>query len=124
MYFNSFQSTHEGFNHVNSENVFKVCDEPHPLLIKEMLTHCANSDLDPAYKIAKHMWTLGYSAVDIITNIFRVCKTHTDLPEYLKLEFIKEIGKTHMLIVQGGTSLLQMSSLLARLCLLNDGKSE
>ena len=49
-YFNSFQSTHEGFNHVNSENVFKVCDEPHPLLIKEMLTHCANSDLDPAYK--------------------------------------------------------------------------
>ena len=104
--------------------MFKVCDEPHPLLIKEMLTHCANSDLDPAYKIAKHMWTLGYSAVDIITNIFRVCKTHTDLPEYLKLEFIKEIGKTHMLIVQGGTSLLQMSSLLARLCLLNDGKSE
>ena len=80
---------------MNSENVFKVCDEPHPLLIKEMLTHCANSDLDPAYKIAKHMWTLGYSAVDIITNIFRVCKTHTDLPEYL-----------------------------TRLCLLNDGKTE
>jgi len=121
---NNLQSTHEGFNHVNSENVFKVCDEPHPLLIKEMLTHCANSDLDPAYKIAKHMWTLGYSAVDIITNIFRVCKTHTDLPEYLKLEFIKEIGKTHMLIVQGGTSLLQMSTLLARLCLLSDGNTQ
>lgn len=121
---NNLQSTHEGFNHVNSENVFKVCDEPHPLLIKEMLTHCANSDLDPAYKIAKHMWTLGYSAVDIITNIFRVCKTHTDLPEFLKLEFIKEIGKTHMLIVQGGTSLLQMSTLLARLCLLSDGNAQ
>ena len=123
-FFHLFQSTHEGFNQVNSENVFKVCDEPHPLLIKEMLTHCANSDLDPAYKIAKHMWTLGYSAVDIITNIFRVCKTHTDLPEYLKLEFIKEIGKTHMLIVQGGTSLLQMSTLLSRLCLLSDGNTQ
>merc|ERR1711997_30295 len=121
---NNLQSTFEGFGHVSSENVFKVCDEPHPLLIKEMLTHCSTSDLDSAYKIAKHMWTLGYSAVDIITNIFRVCKTHTDLPEYLKLEFIKEIGRTHMLIVQGGTSLLQMSALLARLCLLSDCKSE
>ena len=78
----------------------------------------------PMVASAKHMWTLGYSAVDIITNIFRVCKTHTDLPEYLKLEFIKEIGKTHMLIVQGGTSLLQMSTLLARLCLLSDGNTQ
>ena len=30
---------HEGFGFVKSENVFKVCDEPHPLLVKEMLEH-------------------------------------------------------------------------------------
>lgn len=119
---NNLQSTHEGFGHVNSENVFKVCDEPHPLLIKEMLTHCASSDLDQAYKIVKHMWNLGYSAEDIITNIFRVCKTHNELPEFLKLEFIKEIGRTHLLIVQGTRSLLQMSALLSRMCLVNQGK--
>ena len=69
--------------------MFKVCDEPHPLLIKEMLGHCSKSDLDPAYKIAKKLWNLGYSAEDIITNIFRVCKTHNELAEYIKLEFIK-----------------------------------
>ena len=108
---------------MNSENVFKVCDEPHPLLIKEMLSHCAKNDLDPAYKVVKHLWNLGYSAEDIITNIFRVCKTHNDLPEYLKLEFIKEIGQTHLLIVQGTSTLLQMSALLARLCLIS-GKAE
>ena len=69
--------------------MFKVCDEPHPLLIKEMLGHCSKSDLDPAYKIAKKLWNLGYSAEDIITNVFRVCKTHNELAEYIKLEFIK-----------------------------------
>merc|ERR1712241_1336426 len=37
---NNLQSTHEGFGFVKSENVFKVCDEPHPLLIKDMLDHC------------------------------------------------------------------------------------
>ena len=48
---NNLQSTKEGFGLVKSENVFKVCDEPHPLLIKDMLTHCNKGSLDDAYKI-------------------------------------------------------------------------
>ncbi|XP_067138336.1 replication factor C subunit 2 [Centruroides vittatus] len=112
---NNLQSTFSGFGHVSSENVFKVCDEPHPLLIKDMLTHCVNANIDDAYKIMAHLWKLGYASEDIITNVFRVCKNHS-MPEYLKLEFIKEIGYTHMKIVKGVQSLLQMSGLLARLC--------
>lgn len=112
---NNLQSTQAGFGFVNPENVFKVCDEPHPLLVKEMLNHCISSNIDEAYKIMSHLWKMGYSAVDIITNIFRVCK-NLEMAEYLKLEFIKEIGYTHMRIVEGVQSLLQMSGLLARLC--------
>lgn len=128
---NNLQSTHEGFGFVKADNVFKVCDEPHPLLVKDMLNHCAaattvansggggggaNVDhLGKAHAVMKSLWKMGYSAEDIITNIFRVCKT-LQLPEYLKLEFIKQIGLTHMLIVQGTNSFLQMDALLARLC--------
>ncbi len=36
-----------------------------------MLTKCTESDLDEAYKVLSHLWQLGYSAEDIITNIFR-----------------------------------------------------
>ncbi|KAG1656509.1 Replication factor C subunit 2 [Nymphon striatum] len=113
---NNLQSTNSGFDLVNSENVFKVCDEPHPLMIKDMLNHCASGNIDEAYKIMSTLWKLGYSAEDIITNVFRVCKNHS-MAEYLKLEFIKEIGLTHMRIVQGTSSLLQMSGLIARMCL-------
>lgn len=112
---NNLQSTHEGFGFVKNENVFKVCDEPHPLLIKDMLDHCFKSDIDKSYKIMAHLWKLGYSSEDIVTSIFRVCKTH-NLPEFVKLEFIKEIGLTHLALVQGSQSLLQMSGLLSRLC--------
>lgn len=112
---NNVQSTFQGFAHVNSENVFKVCDEPHPMLIKNMLTSCAESNLEEAYKVMSHLWKLGYSPEDIITIIFRVVKTHT-MAEFLKLEFIKEIGLTHMRVAEGVDSLLQMSGLLARLC--------
>jgi len=113
---NNLQSTVAGFGFVSPENVFKVCDEPHPLLVKEMLNHCVASNIDEAYKVMAHLWKMGYSAVDIITNIFRVCKTIT-MAEYLKLEFVKEIGYTHMRITEGCTSLIQMSGLLARLCI-------
>ena len=43
---NNLQSTKEGFGFFKSTNVFKVCDEPHPLLIKEMLDHCMKADID------------------------------------------------------------------------------
>ncbi|XP_053376284.1 LOW QUALITY PROTEIN: replication factor C subunit 2-like [Mercenaria mercenaria] len=117
---NNLQSTYQGFEHVSSENVFQreqssVCDEPHPLLIKDMLKHCVVGNIDEAYKIMAYLWRLGYSPEDIIGIVFRGCKTH-DMPEYLKLEFIKEIGYTHMRIAEGIHSLLQMSGMLARLC--------
>lgn len=112
---NNLQSTFEGFGFVNSQNVFKVCDEPHPLMIKSMLTSCSESNFDVAYKVMLQLWKMGYSPEDIITNVFRVCKT-IELAEYIKLEFIKEIGYTHMKIVQGTNSLLQMAALLAKLC--------
>jgi len=112
---NNLQSTHEGFGFVKSANVFKVCDEPHPLLIKDMLSHCVKGDIEESYKVLDHLWRLGYSSEDIITNMFRVCKTHS-MAEFYKLEFIKEIGRTHLLVTQGTSSLLQLAGLLARLC--------
>ncbi|XP_054749553.2 replication factor C subunit 2-like [Lytechinus pictus] len=112
---NNLQSTYAGFGSITSENVFKVCDEPHPQLIKSMLDHCIEGDIDKAYEIMHHMSHMGYSADDIITNVFRSCKTH-QMAEYIKLEFIKEIGMTHMRIAEGVNSILQLSGLLARLC--------
>ncbi|XP_049939525.1 replication factor C subunit 2 [Schistocerca serialis cubense] len=113
--FNNLQSTFNGFGHVSSENVFKVCDEPHPLLIKEMLQHCMDGNVEKAYKIIAHLWKLGYAAEDIVSNTFRVCK-NIPMPESLRIKFIKEIGTIHVRIVEGVASLLQLSGMLARLC--------
>lgn len=110
---NNLQSTVNGFGHVNSENVFKVCDEPHPLLVKQMIEHCVEEKIDEALKIMAHLWKLGYSAEDIINVVFRVCKT-ANIPEFVKLEYIKQIGLCHSRISQGLNSLLQLNALLAK----------
>ena len=46
----NLQSTHVGFGHVNGKNVFKVCDEPHPLIIKEMIELCAKVRLTYGFR--------------------------------------------------------------------------
>ncbi|KAK6638737.1 Subunit of heteropentameric Replication factor C (RF-C) [Polyplax serrata] len=115
---NNLQSTHNGFSHVNSINVFKVCDEPHPIMVEEMLQHCLQGNIQKAYKILAHLWKLGYSAEDIISTIFRGAKL-LKAPVDLVLQFLKEIGLTHVRIVEGTNSLLQLSSLLAKLCNLS-----
>ena len=32
-----------------------MCDEPHPLLIKDMLNHCVKADIDEAYKVLNYL---------------------------------------------------------------------
>lgn len=50
----------------------QVCDQPHPAIVKEMLSACAAGDLQKAYTNMKSLCDMGYSAVDIITTVFKV----------------------------------------------------
>ncbi|KAI1285849.1 Replication factor C subunit 2 [Halotydeus destructor] len=113
---NNLQSTFDGFDNVTSENVFKVCDEPHPLLIRQLLQMCSENKYESAYEVLSSLWKQGYSAEDVLANMFRNTKSSDKLNETLKLEFVKAIGTTHMRVAQGVSSLLQLAALLSRLC--------
>uniref|UniRef100_F1KQJ8 Replication factor C subunit 2 n=1 Tax=Ascaris suum TaxID=6253 RepID=F1KQJ8_ASCSU len=113
---NNLQCTVAGFKQVTADNVFKVCDEPHPEMIKKMLELCVREKVNEATEIMQHLYKMGYSPEDILSNMFRVCKS-ANIPEYLKMEYIKEIGNCHVRVVEGVASLLQLSGLIARLCL-------
>ncbi|KAG6335916.1 hypothetical protein ID866_3170 [Astraeus odoratus] len=116
---NNLQSTQSGFGFVSGENVFKVCDQPHPVIVQAIIRACIQGDIDSAMEKLNELWEQGYSAVDIVVTMFRVTKTFDELPEYSKLEYIKEIGFTHMRILEGVGTIIQLGGLLARLCKLN-----
>lgn len=86
---NNLQSTWSGFGFVSQDNVFKICDQPHPLEIRRMIKFCQQGNIDQALARIDKLWGDGYSAVDIVTTVFRVVKGMDDLPEYTKLEFIR-----------------------------------
>ncbi len=112
---NNLQSTHAGFTTVNDQNVFKVCDQPHPMIVKNIIDSCIKANVRGAVENVSKLWNAGYSAFDIIGTIFRVCKGF-EMAEGLKLLFIREIGFTHMRIAQGLDTELQLHGLCARLC--------
>jgi len=113
---NNLQATVSGFGHISAQNVWKVCDQPHPTIVREMIDACHKSDVKSAKERMEQLWNAGYAASDIIGTVFRVTKAHKDLEEGLLLEFLREIGFTHMRIAEGVNSLLQLLGLVSRLC--------
>ncbi len=116
---NNLQSTVSGFGFVSGDNVFKVVDSPHPVKVQAMLKACHDANVDAALDALRDLWRLGYSSHDIISTMFKVTRTMPTLAEHARLEFIKEIGFTHMKIVEGVQTLLQLSACVVRLCRLN-----
>lgn len=69
----------------------KVCDEPHPKMVMQMIEHCVHGKIIEASEIVHSFYRMGYSSEDILNNMVRVCKT-VNIPEYLKLEYMKVIA--------------------------------
>jgi replication factor C subunit 2/4 len=100
---------------VNQKMVFQVCDQPHPTVVRAMVDACDVGDLEKALAELQSLWNSGYAASDIIGTIFKVTKAHNTLPEGKKLEYLREIGFTHMRISNGVNSLLQLMGLVSRM---------
>lgn len=73
---NNLQSTHSGFKLITPAHVFKVCDQPHPVLITSIINSCLKFEIDPALHQLESLWNQGFSSVDIVTTLFRVVKNH------------------------------------------------
>ena len=50
---------------------------------------CLDAKIDEAYDGMSSLYSMGYSASDIITIMFRVVKNYSSMNEFLKLEYIK-----------------------------------
>jgi len=113
---NNMQATNSGFGYISQENVFKVCDQPHPMTIKTILQKCLEGDIKAAKNEMTGLFNTGYAPVDIIGTTFKVCRFF-EMNENLKLEWMKEIGFVHMRIAEGVSTNLQLLGLCARLCM-------
>jgi replication factor C subunit 2/4 len=114
---NALQSTVSGFGHVNAESVLKVCDQPHPVKLRKALDAINAGKTRQALDVILKLFASGYAASDIIQTLFKVTRSH-EMAEPLKLDFIREIGFTHMRLAEGLNSQLQLFGCVSRMAAL------
>eukprot|EP00919_Chromeraceae_sp_WS-2016_P022437 GHVR01053270.1.p1 GENE.GHVR01053270.1~~GHVR01053270.1.p1 ORF type:complete len:320 (-),score=74.00 GHVR01053270.1:139-1098(-) len=112
---NNAQSTHTGLQIISRENVLKICDQPHPDLLKGVIDSCSKGLWYHGYDSVLILHKEGYSAGDIVSALFRVLKVYP-LTESLKLNFLRILGRYHMRVAEGVGSMCQLSGMLASLC--------
>lgn len=115
---NSLQATHTGYGLVNADNVFKVCDQPHPVLVENIVTACVmKRNVEEAHKEMNRLLNRGYAPGDVIATFFKVVQTNARLfrSELQQLEVLKVVGETTMRIAEGVGTPLQLAAMLARI---------
>lgn len=118
MVLNNLQSVKISFGKITEENVYKVVDIPHPTVITNLLNMCLNHDIVSSTDLLSDIYQRGYTPIDIIETIFQIC-SNTDLLQSKnkkKIEYIKIISNTHILIADGLDTFNQLVGCIAKLC--------
>ncbi len=77
---------------------------------------CADGQFEAATKILMALYTDGFATSDLLGTIFRSVN-YDDLPEALRLQFMRLIAETHLRMAEGSTSVLQLTGMLGSMCL-------
>eukprot|EP01071_Lankesteria_metandrocarpae_P005126 Lankesteria_metandrocarpae@DN3873_c0_g1_i2.p1 len=112
---NNLQATVNGFGEVSKENVLRVSDMPPPETLRAILEHCSKCQWWEARSLADGLVQKGYTPSDIC-GVLRTVLRRADLPEHVFLEYLKEVGRCHHVMIDGCATSLQLDKLLCNLC--------
>lgn len=115
---NNLQLTFNGYINIIPENVYKLCDKPHPLVIQNIFEACYKKNFKLALMHLSGLFEKGYSSSDIAFTMIYTLKNinSTIIDEKTKILFLEEIGKTSLVISQGMNTPLQLTGSIAALC--------
>lgn len=115
---NNLQFTHDGYTDVTPENVYKLCDTPHPVIIEQIFIACQNKDFKGALMVFIDLVNGGYSSSDISLSMIETLKNmdSTLIDEKTKIRYLDEICKACITISKGLNTSLQLTGVIASLC--------
>lgn len=115
---NNLQATASGFDkEINKENVFKVCDQPHPEIIQNVVRFALKGQFSKSCAEVDKVYSQGYNLVDIVHSVTRVIQNTEDIQnDVLRLNYLKEASVVKMRTLEGNTSQLQLHGFISKLC--------
>lgn len=114
---NNLQAIHTCYGKVTIDNIYKLCDLPHPVIINSIFQECINKKLMGAIEQLNKLKEYGCSYTDIVHAMINFLKNDDSLIEdKCKIAFMREISRTCMIVNKGVSTELQLDACLARLC--------
>ncbi len=105
---------------IDEELVFRVAGEVPPEKIKEILDAALKSQLQLSIKLLNDLINdYGLSGLNIIKNIHREIYD-LEISEVLKIGLTKLLAEFEFRLSQGGTEVIQLQALLAKIVMLQD----
>ena len=110
---NNLQLTYNGYTNVIPENVYKLCDKPHPLIIQNIFLECKKKNISKALEYLNEL-IIGYSSYDISLSMITTLKDMDPklIDEATRIKYLKEVSRTCLIISKGINSPLQLSGCL------------
>lgn len=115
---NNLQLTYNSYTNIIPENVYKLCDKPHPLAIQNIFIACHQKDVKTALTHLNDLRNKGYSSSDISLSMMSTLKDMNNdiFDETTKMQYMEEVGKACLVISKGINTPLQLSGCIAILC--------
>ena len=116
---NNLQATISGFDKVTKDNVFKVCDQPHPDLMQDVINHCLNAEFEEACDRIDYIYYEGYNMMDVVGTLSKLVQVFEgdNMDEVKRLIYLRHITEFKMRILDGIDSHLQLHSFIVNLCM-------
>lgn len=116
---NAMQATHSGYGKITAENVFQVCDQPHPILIERILAACLlQKDLTVAHKEMKRLLNRGFSPEGVMGTFYKVTQSDKGRlfrQEWQQLKVMKVMAEATLRIAEGVGSQLQLAAMVSKI---------
>ena len=114
---NNLQVICDGFGDVTLENLDKICDAPNIVRLRNLIDMCIARKYRDSIMEITQLCNEGYYCSDILGVMFDILKaTDCNIPDNIKISYLKIIGKTRYLVNKKIDSFVQLERCIIKLC--------
>lgn len=96
---NNLQATVSGFDRVTKDNVFKVCDQPHPDLMDNIIDACLRGEFEEACE--KVDTVLEKGVMDVLQTLNKVVQVKDFPNEDRRISYLRVLTEFKMKVLEG-----------------------
>lgn len=119
---NILQLTYNGYDLITPDNVYKLCDKPHPEIIRKIFEYSINKNIKLALNELNILRNKGYSSSDIALSMINLLKdeNYNLFPnnEQTRIKFFELTSQVCLNISKGLNTPIQLTGLMADFYLL------